>query len=784
MKKIFNHINLSLWLLALFCIPAWADQIDYSLTFSADSLRIEQVTIDTETYSQVTYAGLSSSGTAGQPTLPQMRIAFSVPYDAKNIEVKTSLSHSAEITLSSPVLPGEKDYRMNDSIRPPLAKDISVYGCNSYFPEKNAAIVSEGMYMGENKVVTVAVCPVKYNPSLNTLAFSGQVSVSLKYDRARGTEPGNLLVRKNRKLRQQAWDELKERVVNPGDVERFAPAAAVAKRVWDKFGRLAENGGNRDQVVPDNFCEYLIVTSRALEHSFRRLAALKRQKGYTVQIRCYEDILTDPITQYGDTVGPYGINDDAGKIREFLRYCFVNYGTQYVLMGGNTVPFRYGTYHDGNSITEVPTDLYYSELTTNWNVDNDTEYGEIYKNTPGLSDTFSFEPQLYVGRLFCRDDDDVQNYTDKLLCYELNPGHGDMDYLKKAFYYEHRDQLNASIGMSTHLINCHPTFLKMVMQLNVTTGASIINAINGLQPGFIGMFAHGNTSVFRVNNNINNTGQAVLVQSLDARVYPGFYQENGNGLDNLDNRFSPGVFFASACHTAPFDGDTQTGDPRRNCADSYTTGKGYGGVGYFGYTRDSYQSASTNFADTLSFVLPKTGSRYGECRLGKVLAKTRELMPLQLYQNMIANLIGDPEVKMWTDIPTPSDTLNVIRTDNSLTIPSPWLGYTLGLCTNSGYGFNDYYLIDDPNAGVMFHKRNHLPNIMPFLIQNCTLSNSQYVIANDYSAGRSVDANRAAGDVVVESGVDYEIEYNGIVRLDRGFRVEKGARFSAFQRKF
>ena len=77
-----------------------------------------------------------------------------------------------------------------------------------------------------------------------------------------------------------------------------------------------------------------------------------------------------------------------------------------------------------------------------------------------------------------------------------------------------------------------------------------------------------------------------------------------------------------------------------------------------------------------------------------------------------------------------------------------------------------------------------LDPVLPFLIQNCTLSNSQYVIANDYTAGRSVDAGRTAGDVVVESGVEYEIEYNGIVRLDRGFRVEKGARFSAFQRKF
>ena len=44
--------------------------------------------------------------------------------------------------------------------------------------------------------------------------------------------------------------------------------------------------------------------------------------------------------------------------------------------------------------------------------------------------------------------------------------------------------------------------------------------------------------------------------------------------------------------------------------------------------------------------------------------------------------------------------------------------------------------------------------------------------------GRAVDSQRTQGDVVVEDGVEYEIEASGTVTLQVGFKVEKGARFT------
>ena len=78
----------------------------------------------------------------------------------------------------------------------------------------------------------------------------------------------------------------------------------------------------------------------------------------------------------------------------------------------------------------------------------------------------------------------------------------------------------------------------------------------------------------------------------------------------------------------------------------------------------------------------------------------------------------------------------------------------------------------------MLYKHNYLPHIAPLFIQNTTISNSQYVIADEVKMGKAVDINRTQGNVTVSNGVDYEIESSGKVVLSGGFKVERGASFT------
>ena len=80
----------------------------------------------------------------------------------------------------------------------------------------------------------------------------------------------------------------------------------------------------------------------------------------------------------------------------------------------------------------------------------------------------------------------------------------------------------------------------------------------------------------------------------------------------------------------------------------------------------------------------------------------------------------------------------------------------------------------------MLYKNNHIPYIAPLELQNVTLSNSQYVIASEVKAGKSVNTNRTNGNVIVPDDVEYEIEASGKVILEDGFQVEKGATFAVY----
>lgn len=84
----------------------------------------------------------------------------------------------------------------------------------------------------------------------------------------------------------------------------------------------------------------------------------------------------------------------------------------------------------------------------------------------------------------------------------------------------------------------------------------------------------------------------------------------------------------------------------------------------------------------------------------------------------------------------------------------------------------------------MLYKHNYIPYIATTALQNTILSSSQYVIATDVIAGRSIDNNRTSGDVIIKNGTKYEIEASGDVHLEGGFKVEKGATFAVYPKCF
>ena len=151
-------------------------------------------------------------------------------------------------------------------------------------------------------------------------------------------------------------------------------------------------------------------------------------------------------------------------------------------------------------------------------------------------------------------------------------------------------------------------------------------------------------------------------------------------------------------------------------------------------------------------------------------------------------MLGDPEFEVWTDTPQLYSNIGISRTNNSISISGIAADSTIvayydnsGLIGTDTISTSTVTLTDvSPNSTVMLYKRNYIPYIAPMSLQNVTLSCDQYVIASDVTAGSDIDSNRTCGDVTVASGTEYEIEASGAVRLEDGFKVEKGAAFAVY----
>ena len=789
------------FVLALLPVKARA-QISYQSNMSNVSVNFQDTVVGSVTYRAYTVDGMEVTRVPECPQVPMQLLQFSVPYNAKNIAVQVTGGQSQTTgTLPFKIIPAIRDRMICDTLPEVLTADSTVYHTNAYYPANAAEMVGEGFYMGENHIVTVAAYPIQYNPVTNKIKRNKRVNYTITYDLA-DASTSNIHVRDDFTLRQQGWDEVKTMVMNPNQVESFAPDVAVCQflnmqYLPDSLHHLNDSiaYGGELYVLDTDPCEYMIITTQELAPSFRRLAALKRQKGLTTEIHCIENILNNPFVQCGDSIAnaQYPIKDDAGKLRQYLRLAHKYKSTKYVLFGGYNVPFRYG-YHGGYSDYypgpyHVPTDWYYCDLTTNWNPDNRTEnYGEytLYNDTC----IFDANPELFVGRLMCKTSEDVDNYIDKLLMYELNPGKGEASYLLNGFYFEYDGFHDKSIEMRNALA-FQSKMIYQAMNFNPNhTGSSVINFINNSNCGYIGIFSHGNVSCFDVSKQIINTNDTIktFIQALDNQSTSGstgFLSENGNGLDNLSNHYKPGVLYTISCDVMPFDKPAINAVRPWNMGQAYTLCKNKGGIAFLGNTRSGFTNSSTRLGTFFSKYIN------GYHHIGTAEAHSKKIYFNSRYEDdkyivMVHNLLGEPEVEMWTGYPSNYSGIDITRNNSSISVTGINSNNTIvAICGNSSNVQRNkatngtaFFNNVSPNSSVMVYQHNYLPYIAPLYIQNETLSRSQYVIASDAYLGRNVDSNRTTGDVIIPTNVNYEMEYTGDVLLAPGFTVEKGATLS------
>lgn len=793
MKRITSLKTVAVLVMLLSCLTLQAvNAITYTATYSPDKLTTGTDTLGGVTYSTVAYEGLFNGGAPGTPSLPVDYLKFSVPWNATNFTVTANLSNSTLVSLGYLVYPNQQPRLVSDTTGWSITLPDSIaYLPNVYHPSNSnsAWVVDEGFLAGENHIVTVAVMPVAYyhrrttNADRKMIRLSQSIDITLSYDLSDSLAMYPI-IRQNTALRSEGYRLTQSLVVNPTNVVTNAPTSMTPDTLIVINPGSGVGGGLRYEIDSTAvYCDtlhitpgveqmaqyqYLIVTTPEFKHSVRRLAALKRQKGYTVKVVTMDEVENHPYARYGDLIkqtdGTYLAVDttSTGKLRQFLKMYYNNYGTEYVLFVGNGVPYKYIPLPPDHDIDyfydlDAPSDIYYSDLNSEW------------------SDTLFYDlgAELYVGRILSTNEEQIQNYTDKLFRYELNPGNGNYSYLKRALFSEGREFQGNLYDMKRIFYSCYPNPIIMNdNKMGYPTGKNVIDTINNNPVSFISIFNHGDSTRIRVYGK-NNSDSIYFIYSTNT-------PENGNGLNNLNNKHYPAIFYSPSCTTVPYDYHGMT------FGESFTTGLNYGGPVYIGYTRVAMNIWTQPLAYWYSW---KITHGYPQMCQSNAISKIYA-SPDTYYREAIENaFIGDPALEMWTDEPQVYPNITVTRGDNAITVSglNPDSTSIVSVCDYANKITKKRVLADSitfnqvsPNSSLMLYRHDYIPYIAPMVLQNVTLNKSQYVIASDVTAGHSVDSERTNGNVIVQNGTEYEIEASGTVTLQAGFSVEQGATFAVY----
>jgi len=130
--------------------------------------------------------------------------------------------------------------------------------------------------------------------------------------------------------------------------------------------------------------------------------------------------------------------DKQEDIKYYIKDAIEKWGVRYVLLVGSSskFPVRYThvCYANGNDIVDDEvfiSDLYYADIYdsngnfSSWDSNGNGIYGEYNWENTGSTDKVDLFPDVYLGRLACRDENEVETVVNKIINYEKMKPYGE-----------------------------------------------------------------------------------------------------------------------------------------------------------------------------------------------------------------------------------------------------------------------------------------------------------------------------------------------------------------------
>jgi parallel beta-helix repeat protein len=563
-------------------------------------------------------------GAPGEPILPFKQVSALIPMGKEVQSVNVTTGDSVELDGKFNLEFGKTPIPTSTNATPDDRPNQTIYSSGNPFPGVPFSQMLEQQLRGY-AILLLKLHPVQYVPRTGELYYFKSMILTIKLAETDRTSPLLRNLPQDRAL-------LSDIVDNPGEAETYSQTVTRVE--------------SATLVDPSLSYDYVIITNNALKSAFLPLVNWKIQKGVNATIVLLEDILKNPTYNsdglFGDGDGSPKFNDTQAHIRNFIKDAYTNWGTDYVLLGGDDqiMPARgvydygYGSYTDYN----IPCDMYYGALDGSWDKDNDTIFGEAVNYWSGpengtAGEEADFFAEVYIGRATVNTQQEAANFVSKTLAYEQNP---QADYLKKALM----------IGEELD---------------SITEGGNGNDLITEIIPQYSTTKLYHRDGTFSSSAVINEMNAGTHIVNHDGHA--GYAGVMGLSISDVDSLTNTQYFFVYSlgCYSAAF--DNATSGSNGAIAEHFILNPN-GAFAYLGNSRYGWYAPGTTEGigeqyDRSFFEIVNSGIR----NLGKALQLSKEqVLYLDRWTYFDLNLLGDPETELVTAIDAPTSHLET-RTD-------------------------------------------------------------------------------------------------------------------------
>ena len=363
-----------------------ADIIELEITLAQPDIN------DYNGYIKIKSPNTTYSSIPGYPQLPQKNVMLLLPPGQSPVELNITEIITSYRELDLPVYPVQTPHPLSHQGEVRFTEpEPGIYSKDNFYPSDLGSKPAEYYYRGLS-LCSIKLNNVLYNPVKNELKILEKIKLSLRTESHLQAE--NAYENFYRKLPDNFSDLIK--LDNPENISLYPNIQT-----------------NRDETY-----EYVIITSSLYADLFTDFIQVKMTHGYRTLLKTTEDINTE-----------YSGADLQEKIRNYIIDLYQNFGTEYVLLGGDTeiIPHRGFYVAAGSTIDDdIPSDLYYAGLDrvgtgsgSDWNTDDDGYWGET-SEADYLAD-------VYLGRISADTEAEFSAALNKQMLYQTQPVTGDLE---------------------------------------------------------------------------------------------------------------------------------------------------------------------------------------------------------------------------------------------------------------------------------------------------------------------------------------------------------------------